>query len=145
MSVVSSALSPGFDKAGLRELEAAAVSRRFIRLAVVCALIGMGMGIYMGISEDWALRPVHVHLNLLGWVSCALYAVIYRLVPRMAGDRTASWHFTVSAIATLAMTVAFPLHLYGFDWAWVQPLVSAAFLGHAGAMAVFAVLVFKHF
>jgi hypothetical protein len=145
MSVASSPVSSANDTARLRELEAAAVSRGFMRLSVVCALIGMGMGIYMGISEDWTLRPVHVHLNLLGWVSCALYAVIYRLVPRMGGDRYAGWHLGISMIATIAMAIAFPTHLYGFDWAWVQPMVSAAFLGHAGAMAIFALLVFKHY
>ena len=137
--------SMAVDAAGMRELTAAAVSRRFMRLSVLCALIGMGMGIYMGVSEDWTLRPVHVHLNLLGWVSCALYAIVYRLVPRMGSDALAGWHLAVSSTAIVVMTVAFPLHLYGLEWVWVQPMVSAAFLGQLAAMLIFARLIVKHY
>ena len=31
----------------------------------VAALIGMGLGIAMGISQDFSLTPVHARLNLL--------------------------------------------------------------------------------
>jgi hypothetical protein len=44
----------------------------------VAALIGMGLGIAMGISQDFSLTPVHAHLNLLGWVSMLLYGLYYR-------------------------------------------------------------------
>ena len=37
----------------------------FISIAVVQALIGMGLGIYMGISQDFTLAPVHAHNDLL--------------------------------------------------------------------------------
>lgn len=127
----------------LRELTAGAVGRRFMRLSVVFALIGVGMGIYMGVSEDHALRPAHVHVNLLGWVSCALYALVYRAVPRMAVDKLAGWHLGCAAGGMIAMVFAFPLHLYGYEW--VAPVVSWAFLASAAGMAFFAVLVFRHF
>jgi hypothetical protein len=44
---------------------------RCIRIAGVYLLIGMVMGIVMGATENFALRPVHAHLNLLGWVGLA--------------------------------------------------------------------------
>lgn len=127
----------------LRELTAAAVARRFMRLSVLFGLIGIGMGIYMGISEDFALRPVHVHVNLLGWVSCALFALVYRAVPRMADDSLTGWHLAFAAGGMVAMVFAFPLHLYGFEW--TDPIVSVAFLANAIGMVLFTVLVFKHF
>lgn len=130
-------------RADFRELTAAAVARRFMRLSVLFALIGIGMGIYMGVSEDHALRPVHVHVNLLGWVSCALYALVYRAAPRMANDTLAGWHLAFAAGGMVAMVFAFPLHLYGYEG--VAPIVTAAFLVSAAAMTLFAILVFKHF
>lgn len=136
-------VSTGFSRADLRELTAAAVARRFMRLSVLFAMIGIGMGIYMGLSEDHALRPVHVHVNLLGWVSCALYALVYRAVPRMADDALAGWHLVFAASGMVAMVCTFPLHLYGYEG--VAPIVPAAFLASAAGMALFAVLVFKHF
>lgn len=126
-----------------RVVTAALVSRRFMRLSVLFAMLGMGMGIFMGVSEDFTLRPVHVHVNLLGWVSCALYALVYRAVPGMAEDRLAWWHFVSAAAGLLAMTVSFPLHLYGY--AGMDALLSASFLASTAGMALFAVLVFKHF
>ena len=56
-----------------------------MRLASVCfiagasaGLAGMSLGIVMGISQDFALTPVHAHINLLGFVSLMLYGLYYR-------------------------------------------------------------------
>lgn len=135
--------STAITRADFRELTAAAVARRFMRLSVLFGLIGIGIGIYMGSSEDHALRPAHVHVNLLGWVSCALYALVYRAVPRMANDTLAGWQLAFAAGGLIAMVLVFPLHLYGYEW--VSPIVPVAFLMSAAGMVLFTVLVFKHF
>ncbi len=38
-------------------------------VGAAAALCGMGLGIFMGISHDFSLTPVHAHVNLLGWVT----------------------------------------------------------------------------
>ena len=48
---------------------------RFLLVAVVAAMFGMGGGIFMAITHDFTLAPAHAHLNLLGWVSMALYGL----------------------------------------------------------------------
>ena len=58
---------------------------RCIRIAGVYLLVGMVMGIVMGATENFALRPVHAHVNLLGWVGLALAACVFRLWPEL-GD-----------------------------------------------------------
>jgi hypothetical protein len=55
------------------------------KLASFTALIGVSMGIYMGIFQDHALAPVHVHLNLIGWVSLCLFGLFYKSHPAAAG------------------------------------------------------------
>ena len=50
--------------------------------AAVAALCGMSLGIFMGIRGDFTLVPVHAHINLLGWVSLALYGLYHRGVAR---------------------------------------------------------------
>ncbi len=57
----------------------------FMALAVVSALIGMIWGIQMSATQDHTLAPAHGHLNLLGWVSCSVFAFYYTLVPE-AGE-----------------------------------------------------------
>jgi hypothetical protein len=48
------------------------------KLASLTALIGVSLGIYMGIFQDHQLAPVHVHLNLIGWVSLFLFGLFYK-------------------------------------------------------------------
>jgi hypothetical protein len=47
-------------------------------VAATAALCGMGLCISMAVNQDFTLMPAHAHLNLLGWVSMALYGLYYR-------------------------------------------------------------------
>jgi hypothetical protein len=47
-------------------------------LAGTTVVLGMCLGFYMGINQDFTLAPVHAHLNLLGWVSLFLLGIYYR-------------------------------------------------------------------
>ena len=44
-------------------------------IATLAAVTGMAMGIVMAASHDHSLALAHAHLNLLGWVSMALYGL----------------------------------------------------------------------
>lgn len=77
-------------------------------IIATCALIcGVSLGIWMGIAHDFQFAPVHAHLNLLGWVSLAIFGLTYRAYPRMAETGVAKLHFMLSAPAA----VLFPLGL----------------------------------
>lgn len=119
------------------------LSRLFIRLAVLYALIGMGMGVYMGVSEDWTLRPVHVHVTLIGWVSTALYALIYKTSPQMGEDFLAIPHALISTTAMATTIIAMPLYLHGEEWA--APVTHLSFLGHFASMILFALVVVRRY
>lgn len=98
---------------------AAAVSARawvapmFLKLAVVYFVIGVVMGNYMGARMDFALSPVHAHINLLGWVSLALAGVIYTLYPRAGAHWMAVWHFWLANLSLPVMMVALAFFLRG--------------------------------
>jgi hypothetical protein len=55
------------------------------RCSSLTAVIGVSLGIYMGIGGDHTLAPVHVHLNLIGWVSLFVFGLFYKLHPQAAG------------------------------------------------------------
>ncbi len=60
----------------------------WIKLAVVYLIAGVGLGIAMGASQNFLLRPVHAHLNLLGWATLALAGLVYSVYPLpKAGSR----------------------------------------------------------
>jgi hypothetical protein len=79
------------------------ISDYFLRVAVLAGLIGMGMGIGMGIKQDFAMAPAHAHLNLLGWVSMAIYALFYRAFPSASKGLLPVLHFVIAVLALLVM------------------------------------------
>jgi membrane protein YdbS with pleckstrin-like domain len=48
-------------------------SNRWIDIAAVYFLVAVVLGLAMSAAHDYTLKGVHVHLNLLGWVSVALF------------------------------------------------------------------------
>lgn len=73
--------------------------------AAMYALAGMAFGIVMAASHDHTLMTVHAHLNLLGWVSMAIYGLYYHAVPAAAATRLAKVHV---GVATLGLWIMIP-------------------------------------
>jgi hypothetical protein len=79
-------------------------------LAGTTVVVGMCLGFYMGINQDFTLAPVHAHLNLLGWVSLFLLGIYYRTHDHAIGRAA---HIQVGAFVagylgmTLGMTCMF--------------------------------------
>lgn len=75
----------------------------FFASAVVYVTLGMLFGIWMSASQDHQLASAHAHLNLVGWVTMALFGVFYHLVPSAASSRLATLHFGVHTVAVWLM------------------------------------------
>ena len=54
---------------------------RFFIIGILFALIGMGLGTYMGIRQDFLFAPVHAHINLVGWATHFLFGLYSRGEP----------------------------------------------------------------
>lgn len=76
----------------------------FFSLGVLSVLIGMVWGIQMSATQDHTLAPAHAHLNLIGWVSFAIFAFYYHLVPGAAAGTLPKVHFAL-ALAGLILIV----------------------------------------
>ena len=116
------------------------VSLWFFAVAPIYVLIGMGTGIFMGATNNFALAPAHAHLNLIGWVTMALYGTFYALAREVS--QKLAW--TTFWLNNVAITVMFPslamVITYGEKSNFILPLVISEFLAF-GAMACFAVSV----
>jgi len=55
------------------------IARWNLLFALVFAIIGMLLGIYMASSKNHTQHVTHAHILLLGFVVSVIYAVIYRL------------------------------------------------------------------
>jgi hypothetical protein len=78
----------------------------WIKLSVIYLVIGVAMGIVMGATHDVTLKPVHAHVNLLGWTSLALAGLIYTVFPLAGQSRLAKVHFWLMNLALPVMMVA---------------------------------------
>jgi hypothetical protein len=78
------------------------IDRAFFILAVLMGLAGMALGIQMGMAHDFQLVPVHTHINLVGWVSLALFGIGYRLGFAKTGG-LAVLHFWVAAAGAILL------------------------------------------
>ncbi|MBP7000190.1 hypothetical protein [Amaricoccus sp.] len=105
--------------------------------AALSALSGMGLGIWMGMNEDFTLAPVHAHINLLGWATLALYGLYHRGVTRRC-DALAWVQVGAGALGMPVMTGGLAAYLAtGADAA---PLIIAGSLAVLAGMALFLVV-----
>lgn len=88
------------------------IDRLFLVIAAVYILVGMGLGSYMGMNQDFTHRTTHTHINLLGFVSMTLFALVYRSWPAMQQSVLAKVHFLVYQ-AGAALMVATIFIKYG--------------------------------
>lgn len=111
----------------------------FFLAAVTCVTFGMAWGIQMGITQQFVMAPAHAHLNLVGWVTLALFAVYYRLTPQAAG-LLAKIHAAV-AISGVALMVGGMIIMFSGGTETVTILGS---LVTAASMLIFLVTVLRH-
>lgn len=118
------------------------LSNWFLRLAVLYLVVGVTLGIVMGATQDHSLYPVHAHLNLLGWVSLALFGLFYRAIPAAAGGRLARAHFWIYVPAHLVQMVLLTLLYCGLEA--VEPALGLASVLVGLGILCFTVVVWQH-
>ncbi len=85
----------------------------WIKLAMLYLLVGISLGIAMGASQNFTLRPVHAHINLIGWTTMALAGLIYTVFPQAGDSKLAAAHFWLFNLALPVMMGALAMILTG--------------------------------
>lgn len=111
-------------------------SRRWIYAALIYFCLGVSLGLYMGASHDHGLAGVHVHVNLLGWVSLALIGVIYHVFPVAGASRAATVQFWLHNAALPVMMLALAAYLRGN--AAIEPLLAVSSMVVPASVFLFA-------
>jgi len=118
------------------------VSTAFFGLGVLYVLCGMFWGMQMGESNDFAMAPAHAHLNLLGWVTMALYGTFYALTRDSFSPRLAWINFAFAALSVPVMIPTLALYLRSADAGYIPVLVVGEVLAVAG-MITFGISVIR--
>jgi cytochrome c oxidase cbb3-type subunit 1 len=83
----------------------------FILTGLIYLLIGITLGVlFVIIPETRALRTVHAHLNLVGFVMFLIFGVAYHILPRFRGrplhsEPLAWWQFWLANIGLVGLLV----------------------------------------
>ena len=117
------------------------VSNNFMRLGALSALVGMTLGVWMGANENFVLRPVHAHINLLGFASMMLFGLFYRAFPTAGRGWLPMAHFVLSVLGFLILMPSLTLMLLARPV--FMPGMIASEIALVTSMLLFVVIVFK--
>ena len=117
--------------------------RRFIIMSIVYLGISSLVGIAMlGSEKAMALKFVHSHLNMLGWVSMMIYGVGFHILPKFMGRRLYSVklgevQFWMANIGLVVMLLCYTANVFSPSGALVMVTVAAGILETASIFIFF--------
>ena len=119
---------------------------RFVKGFIVMSIVYLGvstvLGIFMlGNQNMLALKFVHSHLNMLGWVSMMIYGVGYHILPRFMGrplysNKVGEAQFYLANVSLVGMLAFYALNV--FDPASLYQTLTVLF----GVVQMFAIFLF---
>ncbi|QQR39935.1 hypothetical protein [Devosia rhizoryzae] len=89
------------------------VSHLFFRAGIVFLMVGIGLGLAMSISQNHDVTGAHAHINLLGWVTSAVFGAYYALNPAKAQGLLPRLHFWLYTAGVTVMTASLYFLLKG--------------------------------
>ncbi len=117
----------------------------FIRFALIYFMLAILLGLQMSVTGPvYPWMPIHVHFNLLGWMSMMIYGVGYHILPRFSGvplwsDKLSYWQMWLANIGLVGMAAGWVVRSSGGD-----PTVLLIFsLIEGVSMVFFAINMFK--
>ena len=113
-----------------------AISHLFFRAGILFLLVGIGLGLAMSITQNHDVIGAHAHINLLGWVTSALFGGYYALNPAKAEGLLPRIHFWLYTAGVTLMSVALFLLLKGNTA--MTPLVAIGSLAVAAGVLIAA-------
>jgi len=115
----------------------------YLRLSVIYFVAGVavGLGMLLWPGESGYYIPVHVHLNLLGFMSMMIYGVGYHILPKFSGRHIYSpkimkVQFWLANAGLIGMAVSWPFHISA-DFS-----ISETVLILSSMLSLFAILLF---
>jgi cbb3-type cytochrome oxidase subunit 1 len=115
---------------------------KWLKIAIVYLIVGVAMGIVMGAKEDFTLRPVHAHINLIGWTTMALAGLIYSVFPQAGESKLAKTHFWLTNVSLPVMMFALAMLMFGHKE--ILPVLVISEIVAAASILAFAANIFMN-
>ena len=115
------------------------ISEYYFRAAIVFLIVGISVGMHMSISGNHNVIGAHAHINLLGWVTSALFGGYFALNPAKAIGRLPMIQFVIYSLGVVVMGVSLYLLLAGDPS--MEPLVAISSMVTFLGVLIFAWIV----
>ena len=116
------------------------ISNWYFRAAILFLVVGIALGIQMSIAGDHSAMGAHAHINLLGWVTSAIFGGYFALNPAKAEGLLPRIQFGIYTVGVIVMVVSLYLLLTGNTG--VEPVVAAGSLITFAGVLLFGYIVF---
>ena len=114
-------------------------SLRLIRFSAIFGLLGTYLGSHMAGQMDYALRPVHAHILLVGWLSVFAWGIFYRMYT-IKYKKLVAVHGVLAMVGAIGLTGG--MWLYNLNpLGWNDTLVMVLFIV-GGSLLLLAFLLF---
>ncbi len=117
------------------------LSNNFMRFGVLALICGVSLGVWMGANENFTLRPIHAHINLIGWATMMIYGLFYRAFPDAARGWAPVTQFFLGVIGFILMMAGLTMMLLGNPV--LMPALIAGELMTLVSILLFAVILFR--
>ncbi len=117
--------------------------KNFILASMLYLVVASVMGVMMAVDTRFiALKFIHSHFMLLGWVSMMIYGVGYHILPRFSGRLIKSRllgevQFYLSNIGLIGLTLFYTLRQYN-----PENTIYATLTSISGFIEVFSLFIF---
>jgi hypothetical protein len=117
------------------------ISDWYFKAAILFLVVGIALGIQMSIARDHSAMGAHAHINLLGWVTSALFGGYFALNPAKAEGMLPRVQFGVYIVGVVVMVAALYLLLTGNTG--VEMVVATGSLITFAGVLLFGYIVFS--
>lgn len=78
-------------------------SLRLIQFSAIFGFLGTYLGSHMAGQMDYALRPIHAHILLVGWLSVFAWGIFYR-VYTIKYKKLVAFHSILAMVGAVGLT-----------------------------------------
>lgn len=110
----------------------------YILVGLIWLVLGMGFGIWMGITQQFQFANSHAHWNLVGFAISVLFGLIHRAYPALRGSRLAWPQFFVYESGAVLLVAGKAMIDNGGSDTLVKIGALVTMLGALGMLALFA-------
>lgn len=86
-------------------------SKLLLRISAIFAFIGAFLGSHMAGAGDYAFRPIHAHLLVVGWLTLFAWAIYYRVFSPKEGI-LAKLHVYTAVIGSIGLSGGMALFIF---------------------------------